>query len=195
MSLSELLEEIRRAHDQNRPDLLPGLIRQFIDQAAPRLGELAHQLIRRHAPDFAGQTDAVFNESYQRLVATLQKRLPPANPDEYFNIAAVQIRYALMELIRQKLKSQSRSAGEVSSDIVNDSTAPPEKVVRIEACERLLVKIDRLPEELRRYLDLYWTQGLTHAQGAEVLGLTEKQAKTLWEKIKLILGRRLGDLA
>jgi RNA polymerase sigma factor (sigma-70 family) len=168
-------------------------VSQFIAQAAPRLGLLAHQLIRRHAPDFAGQTDALFSEAYQRLVASLQNRLPPANPDEYFNIAAVQIRFALKDLIREKLNSQRHAPGEVLSDVAADSTAPPEKVARSESCERLLLEIEQLPDALRRYLDLHWTQGLTHVECARILGVSEKQAKTLWEKIKLILGRRLGD--
>jgi RNA polymerase sigma factor (sigma-70 family) len=192
MSLRDLLDRIRQAHASNQPELLAELTRQFIGLAAPRLTQLAHQLIRKYAPDFAGQTDAVFSESYRRLVASLQKSLPPADPEEYFHIASVQIRFALKDLIRDKLNSQRR-AGEIPSDVPAGSTAPPDKAIRSELWEQLFDAIESLPLDLANYFDLHWTQGLSHSECARMLGITEKQARTLWEKVKLILGRRLGD--
>jgi len=191
--LGGLLDQIRHAHAEKRSDDLPPLVREFITVAANRLDVLAQSSIRKYAPDMAGETDALFNEAYQRLVATLQKRLPPANPVDYFHIAAVQIRYALWDLLRERMKSRRHLP--VPSDVAGDSTALPERLGNAELMERFFQAIEELPEPLRTYYDLHKTQGLTHLQCAERVGLTLKQAKTRWEAVQLTLGRRLGSFS
>lgn len=193
VALTSLLDRIRRAHAENRPGDVASLVHEFIAAAAGRLQELAHRLIRKYAPDLAGETDAVVSEAYKRLHDTLATRLPPAKPDDYFPIAAVQIRFALKDMIRERINRARRSAGPVPSDVPGNSTPPPEKVVRAEILERFLSEVENLPDPLRCYYDLHWTQGLPHMACGELLGLTEKQAKTRWEEIKLTLGRRLGE--
>jgi DNA-directed RNA polymerase specialized sigma24 family protein len=191
--LTNLLDRIQQAHVDNRADDLQRLVGEFITAAAKRLEELAHRLICKYAPHMAGETDAVFSEAYKRLHDSLAVRLPPAKPADYFPMAAVQIRFALKDMIRDRVHRAQRFAGPVSSDVAGNSTSPPEKVGRAEMLERFFVVINNLPGPLRSYYDLHWIQGLSHPQCGQQLGLSLSQAKARWEEVRVTLGRRLGD--
>ena len=190
--LRDLLDRIRVAHDQGRPDAIAPLVTEFIATAAARLELLAHKVLRKYAPDRAGETGDLFGAAYERLVGSLQTHLPPAAPAEYFHIAAAQLRYALLDLLRADTRAAGR-ATPLPADLPNDSTGPAEKVVRAEFWERFLNEVERLRPDLREIFDLHWTHGLTHAEVAERVELTTKQAKTRWEEVKLTLRNRLGE--
>ena len=191
--LCSLLNQIRQAHEQKRPDALPRLVPEFIAVAARRFSELARRLIRKCAPDMVGETDAVVSEAYKRLNDSLAKYLPPAHPQEYFHCASLQIRHALQDLIRKKQVERERSDGSVPSDVVASSGGPDKKMGRIQFWERFFFVVERMPTELRTYLDLHWTQGFTHLECAGHIGITEKQAKSRWMDVKLWLRDQLGE--
>ena len=193
IQLSDLLNRIRTAHESGRLDLIPPLIREFIEVAGRRLLQLAHRVIRKQAPDFAGQTDALLSEAFKRLHDSLAEHLPPANPEEYFRLASTQIRFALRDLIRRKQQERDRSVESIPSDVPGDSTGPAEKVGRAEFWERFFVVLEGMPDRLRYYFDLHWTQGFSHDECAKRLGMTLKKARMRWEEIKLWLRKRLGD--
>lgn len=188
--LADLLGRIRAAHEAGRAADLPPLVSAFISAAARRLEALAHRVIRKHAPARAGETAAVLGAAYERLAAALGRHPPPATPADYFHIAAAHLRHALLDLIRADARAARNEP--LPPETPADSTAPPERVGRTEFWERFLGEVERLRPDLRRVFDLHWTQGLSHADCGAELGLTEKQARTRWEEVKVTLARRLG---
>jgi RNA polymerase sigma-70 factor (ECF subfamily) len=59
---------------------------------------------------------------------------------------------------------------------------------------RMLAAIEGLPEEEREVFDLVGIQGLTHAEAAGVVGVSEKTVQRRLNRARLLLAERLADL-
>jgi len=59
---------------------------------------------------------------------------------------------------------------------------------------RILGAIERLPEDERAIFDLVGIQGLTHAEAAAVVGVSEKTVQRRLNRARLLLAERLADL-
>ena len=53
-------------------------------------------------------------------------------------------------------------------------------------------QIDRLPDEEREIFDLLWYQGLSQAEAASLLKVSERTVKRRWQSACLKLHRALG---
>ena len=59
---------------------------------------------------------------------------------------------------------------------------------------RMLEAIEGLPEDEREVFDLVGIQGLTHAEAAAVVGVSEKTVQRRLNRARLLLAERLADL-
>jgi RNA polymerase sigma-70 factor (ECF subfamily) len=59
---------------------------------------------------------------------------------------------------------------------------------------RMLEAIEALPEDEREVFDLVGIQGLTHAEAAAVVGVSEKSVQRRLSRARLLLAERLPDL-
>ena len=59
---------------------------------------------------------------------------------------------------------------------------------------RMLGAIDGLPEDEREVFDLVGIQGLTHAEAATVVGVSEKTVQRRLNRARLLLVEQLADL-
>jgi RNA polymerase sigma-70 factor (ECF subfamily) len=59
---------------------------------------------------------------------------------------------------------------------------------------RMLEVIEALPEDEREVFDLVGIQGLTHAEVAAVVGVSEKTVQRRLNRARLLLAERLADL-
>ena len=59
---------------------------------------------------------------------------------------------------------------------------------------RMLEVIEGLPEDEREVFDLVGIQGLTHAEAATVVGVSEKTVQRRLNRARLLLAERLADL-
>jgi RNA polymerase sigma-70 factor (ECF subfamily) len=58
----------------------------------------------------------------------------------------------------------------------------------------MLEAIEGLPEDEREVFDLVCIQGLTHAEAATVVGVSEKSVQRRLSRARLLLAERLADL-
>jgi RNA polymerase sigma-70 factor (ECF subfamily) len=58
----------------------------------------------------------------------------------------------------------------------------------------MLEVIEGLPEDEREVFDLVGIQGLTHAEAAGVVGVSEKTVQRRLNRARLLLAERLADL-
>ena len=59
---------------------------------------------------------------------------------------------------------------------------------------RMLEAIEGLPEDEREVFELVGIQGLTHAEAATVVGVSEKTVQRRLSEARLLLAERLADL-
>lgn len=150
------------------------------------------------------QTDDVLQNALLRLCRALQEVTPPTVRD-YFRLAALQIRRELLDLARHYYgpegagahhASQGPETGSASGAApayeTPDVTQDPSQLAAW--CE-FHQQISLLPEAEREVFELLWYQGLSQAEAALVLNLSERTLQRHWRAARLKLHEALhGEL-
>ena len=124
------------------------------------------------------------------LITALRK-VRPQTVRQFFALANQHMRWQLNDLAR--LLDERPRLGAVSESGV---VAPPDSSdsVLSQDARRMLAAIDGLPEEEREVFDLVRIQGLTHAEAAEVVGVSVKTVQRRLNRARLLLAEQLADL-
>jgi RNA polymerase sigma-70 factor (ECF subfamily) len=144
------------------------------------------------------EVEDVSQEAAVKLWGAL-KEVSPGSVREFTGLAATQIRRVLIDLARHYYGPQgpgrrhhSPPPGDGAGPDVADSSYELKKLAAWTAFHE---KIDLLPDKEREVFDLHWYQGLTHRDAADVLGLSERTIKRLWQSARLHLYEALdGEL-
>lgn len=180
--IQDWLDRLRNGDESARQAL--------ISSASERLVRLARRMLREY-PRLARweQTDDVLQNALLRLDRAL-KGISPANPREFFALAALQVRRSLLDLTRHYYGPRGAGAnvlplGESSADSTPaESTHDP---VRLAGWHEFHERVGALPEESRELFDLLWYQGLTQEQAAAILGVSERTVNSRWVAARLKL--------
>jgi RNA polymerase sigma factor (sigma-70 family) len=177
---------------------------ELLNCACQRMRHLAHQMLRNYPRvQRWEQTDDVLQNAVIRLHRTLQHVQVETSRD-FFRLAALNIRRELLDLAKHYYGPQGQGAhhatnpdislsghGQAPADKADLSTEPG----RVAAWTEFHQQIEALPPEEREVFDLLWYQGLTQAEAAEVLGVSERTVKRRWLSARLALRDALqGDV-
>lgn len=106
----------------------------------------------------------------------------------------------LMDAGRRFRQSQQRSVtkevswnAETELSVFRDQSSASSLVRRRETDEELLRAVAQLPERSQQVLELRHRLGLSHAQVAKELGMTEAAARKLWSRVVEELQERLSS--
>jgi RNA polymerase sigma-70 factor (ECF subfamily) len=182
-------------------DALPGdpaaepIIRELLERAVARLRLLCATLLYRSYPRLAQpplnlDTDELLGGVVARLLTALRK-VRPQTVRQFFALANLHMRWQLNDLAR-RLDEQPAAAALAESGI-----APPPNSSASGLTpngRRMLGAIEGLPEAEREVFDLVRIQGLTHAEAAEVVGVSEKTVQRRLNRARLLLAEQLADL-
>jgi RNA polymerase sigma-70 factor (ECF subfamily) len=171
--------------------------------ASERLSRLTRVMLR----EFPGvhrweQTDDVLQNASVRLCRALSEVQPPTVAD-FFRLAAAQIRRELLDLARRYSGAQGRSGLDLSPDGANDAssggsaagldlTDTTNDPDRLAAWTEFHREVEALPGEEREAFDLLFYQGLSQAEAAAVLEVSERTIKRRWQAARLRLVQTLG---
>ena len=158
--------------------------------------------------DFPGvhrweQTDDVLQNAVLRLIRALGEVRPPTAAD-FFRLAAAQIRRELLDLARRysgahglganhaSIAGRGPAPGVASAAGPNptDTTYDPDRLAAWSDFHR---EVESLPEEEREAFDLLFYQGLSQAEAAAVLDISERTIKRRWQSARLRLVQTLGE--
>ena len=168
--------------------------------AGDRLARLARKMVKGY-PGVRRweQTDDVSQNAAMRLFRALEGQAPES-ARSFFNLAAVQIRRELIDLARhyygprgpgKQHASQGDFAGGSRELPAGDQAVDTHDPSRLAAWTEFHAQIDVLPDEAREVFDLLWYQGLSQAEAASILGVTERVVKYRWRSARLKLHERL----
>jgi RNA polymerase sigma-70 factor (ECF subfamily) len=189
------IDRLRSGDESARDELLA--------HASERLTRLTRKMLR----DFPGvhrweQTDDVLQNAALRLCRALGEVRPPTAAD-FFRLAATQIRRELLDLARRysgalglganhaSVAGRGQTPGTTSAAGPNpsDTTYDP---ARLAAWSEFHREAEALPEEEREAFDLLFYQGLSQAEAAALLGISERTIKRRWQSARLRLVQTLG---
>jgi RNA polymerase sigma-70 factor (ECF subfamily) len=164
--------------------------------ACERLSRLARTMLRGYPNVHRWeQTGDVLQNALLRLSRTL-RQVPVATSRDFFRLAALNIRRELLDLAKHYYGPQGQGARHAtlagdpaaSSDLPaadpGDASHEPE---RLAAWSEFHEQVEALPAEEREVFDLLWYQGLSQAEAAEVLGVSERTIKRRWMSARLRL--------
>jgi RNA polymerase sigma-70 factor (ECF subfamily) len=170
------------------------IVRALLDRAVPRLRLLCATLLHRSYPRLTQppwnvQADELLDAVEERLLKALREARP-RTVRELFALANQHMRRELNDLAR-RLDNQPAAAelceGLVSAPARSASGLSPDG-------RRMLRVIDELPQEEREVFDLVRIQGMTQAEAAHVLGVSEETVKRGLNRGLRLLTEQLADL-
>jgi RNA polymerase sigma-70 factor (ECF subfamily) len=166
---------------------------ELIRAAADRLTRLTRTMLRDHPRLRRWEdTDDVFQRATLRLWTALKGTVPGSVP-EFFRLAALVLRRELIDLARQYFGPEGHGARHGSHAPAGDSRDPaapdltdttldPKKLA---AWTDFHEQIGALPEEERDLFDLLWYHGLSQAEAAQLLGISERTVQRRWQAARL----------
>ena len=199
MSRDDHSTQIQRCIDRLRAGD-PSARDELLARASERLTRLTRKMLR----DFPGvhrweQTDDVLQNAAMRLCRALGE-VQPATVADFFRLAAAQIRRELLDLARRYSGAHGLGANHASAARAGkapparsnppDTTRDPDRLAAWTDFHR---EVEALPAEEREVFDLLFYQGLSQAEAAAALDVSERTIKRRWQAARLHLSRTLGD--
>ncbi|HEY7423468.1 MAG TPA: sigma-70 family RNA polymerase sigma factor [Gemmataceae bacterium] len=189
--LGRWLERLRDGDEAARSEV--------INYACQRLEALTRRMLRHYLRLRRWeQTGDVLQNALVRLHRSLAT-VRPESPTQFYGLAAAQIRRELTDLARHHFGPEGAAAHhhtdgaeQAGGPVVNKADPGGEPSTLAEWTE-FHEKVQRLPQTEREVFDLLWYEGLTQAEAAQVLAVTERTVKNRWRSAKLELQRLLGE--
>lgn len=170
------------------PDAPPGWA-----EAYPELKRLARARLRAAGTLTHLNTTALVNESFMKWG---QRAAPGDFPSRghFFAYAARVMRSIIVDEVRQRL-SQRRGGGwqAVTLDTALGEALPAPDDDEALKVDEALAALQTLEPRLARVVEMRYYAGMTEAEIAQVLGLTDRTVRRDWDKARALLRRMLED--
>jgi RNA polymerase sigma factor (TIGR02999 family) len=152
------------------------------------LRRVAGAMLRRERPGHTLQTLDVVHDAFVRLV---REETTPENRGKFLAIAALAMRRILVDHARRRdAKKRGEGIARVAlpEELAQSSDANDLDLV---AVDEALVELERLEPELAALVNLRFFAGLSEADAALALGLSERTVQRRWVEAKNFLSGRL----
>ena len=156
------------------------------------LRRLAHHYMSRERAGHTLQTTALVNEAYLRLVD--QKQVSWQNRAHFFGIAARLMRQVLVDYARRRHYAK-RGGGAPHVALDEAAIVSSARAADMIALDDALNDLAALAPQQGRIVELRFFGGLTVAETAEVMGLSEDKVKREWAMAKTWLYHEIKDSA
>jgi RNA polymerase sigma-70 factor (ECF subfamily) len=165
-----------------------------LDRSVRRLqllcGSLLYRQYRRLTlPPLNLETDELLGSVVERLLKAMRSQRPPT-VRQFFGLVNQHMRWELNDLARRLDERPvvfPIDEGAVPAPASSDSVVTPRH-------RRVLEAIDHLPDEEREVFSLVKVQGLTHAEAAEVVGVSTKTVQRRLNHALVLLWKELEPL-
>ena len=154
------------------------------------LRRLARARLRPHQTMTLLDTTSLVHESYLKLVGA--QALPVDDRHHFFAYASKVMRSVIVDFARAKLAE--RRGGDAEKVVLDTAlgerlAAPESDVLRVHEALDVLAEADA---RLAQVVEMRYFGGMTEAEIAEALGLSERTVRRDWEKARLLLLAQLG---
>jgi RNA polymerase sigma-70 factor (ECF subfamily) len=170
-------------------------VRALLDRSVQRLGVLCGNLLARGYPRLMRSplnltADELLGAVVERLLKAMRE-VRPQTVRQFFALVNQHVRWELNDLAR---RLDERPAAAALSDGQVPAAPASSDPDLSSAARRILSAIDELPEEEREAFSLVRIQELTHAEAAEILGVSTKTVQRRLNLGLLRLADKLNDL-
>jgi RNA polymerase sigma factor (TIGR02999 family) len=152
------------------------------------LHRLAHSYMARERPGHILQTSALVNEAYLRLVDA--SRVDWRDRAHFMAVSATIMRQVLMQYARQRLAGK-RGGGLVRVELDEAFILSPERDTDMLALDEALNDLARTDPREAQIVELRFFGGLSEAETAHALGISDRTVRREWDHAKAWLLREL----
>jgi RNA polymerase sigma-70 factor (ECF subfamily) len=161
----------------------------LINCCCTRLLQLTRKMLRRYPRVRRWEeTDDVLQNVSLRLRRTLGQ-VTPSSVRDFLRLASLNIRRELLDLVKHYYGPRGLGTHH-ASDHAEVPQQPPDirdEPDRLAQWSEFHEKVGELPEAAREVFDLLWYQGLSQAEAAELLDVTERTVQRRWQAARLQL--------
>ena len=162
---------------------------ELIDRTGERLVRLCRKMLKNY-PHLRRweQTDDVFQNAVLRLYQSLD-HVRPNTVRDFYGLACLQIRRTLIDLARHHFGPRGDAAHH-QSDVAEHGTRPmvPEN---LEGWASFHEAIDLLPASEREVFSLIWYGGVTQAEAAKILGVSDRTVLRRMHRARMLIHRSM----
>jgi RNA polymerase sigma factor (TIGR02999 family) len=176
-----LLQRLAQGDKTAEQELLP--------QVYAELHKLAAQYLRRERPGHTLQTTELVNEAYVRMAGNQA-------PDwqcrqQFFGLAAQVMRRILTDYARRK-RAGKRGGGALHLALDDNLAVSDEKCELVDKLDPALRQLEEIDGRAARVVELRFFGGLTEDEIAELMGISSRTVKRLWQFARAWL---LGEIS
>ena len=179
--ITQILERVARGEEKSAERLLPLVYQELRRLAAARM---AHE-----APGHTLQATALVHEAWLRLGGDEQPEWK--NRAQFFKAAAEAMRRILIDRARKRL-AQRRGGNREHINIADVELAEAEKDSRLLELNDALEKFELTDPEKAEFVKLRYFTGLTLAEAAKALGISDATASRWWAYARAWIANELG---
>jgi RNA polymerase sigma-70 factor (ECF subfamily) len=170
------------------------VVRALLERAIDRLELLCGTMLLKSYPRLTRpplnlRPEEMLSLLVERLIKAM-RQVRPQTPRQFFALANQHMRWELNDLAR-RLDNQTRTFELTEQYVPSPDSSGSALSPR---ARRILETIERLPEEEREVFDLVRIQGMTHAEVAQLLDVSEKTVQRRLNRGLLKLTEQLTDL-
>ncbi len=152
------------------------------------LHRLAHIYLAREQPGQTLQTSALVNEAYLRLIEA--SKVDWRDRAHFFAISATLMRQVLIQYARQR-HARKRGGGAIRVELNEAFIPSPERDSDLIALDDALNELARTDPREAKVVELRFFGGLSEAETAHVLGVSDRTVRREWDHVKAWLVREL----
>lgn len=182
---TSLTDLIRRVQDGET-----GALQSVFELTYQELRHLARNRLQTVERVAVLDTTGLVHECYLRLATA--KRLAVEDRVHFFRYAGRAMRSVIVDMARGALRAK-RGSGErplsLSTTISESTTAGEEQVLRVHDALDDLAQVD---PRLVQVVEMRYFAGMTEADIAAALGVTDRTIRRDWEKARLLLAQALA---
>lgn len=155
------------------------------------LRALAHRHVRRLRPGETLRTTALVHETYLKL--SRGERLPVQDRAHLFALASRAMRQVLVDAARTR--QARKRGGDAPAALLDEGALRVEAVgEEVLGLDQALARLAELDPRAASVVEWRYFGGLSEAEIAEALGVTERTVRRDWRAARVFLHRELGGL-
>lgn len=168
-----------------------GAVDRLFPLVYDELHRIAHRQLRNERPGHTLSTTAVVHEAYLDLVD--QSRAEWVDRAHFLGAAAFVMRRVLLEHARAH--NAAKRGGGLAHVTLDDAlvASADDRAEMLMAIDDALTRLAAIDARLARVVECRFFGGLTAAETAQVLGITERTVERDWVKAKLLLAHTLKN--
>lgn len=161
----------------------------IFERLYPELQRIARARLAGHARSGEVQTTVLVNECYLRMLQG--GRLTPQDRAHFLGYASHAMRSVMVDIVRAQ--GRQRRGGDAEhvtlvTAVADNASLAEEQILDV---DRALDELAKLDERLVRVVEMRYFVGMTDAEIAQALGVTDRTVRRDWEKARLLLAAAL----